>query len=133
MISKYSSELVRRLENPIAAKTSGFEEIASYQFPENSQSQRLKGPNVKDLRLNQVQGILLESKIIGLQNYYKILRDFQVSIHSLSDQVNEVPACSIAIYAEHLNIGFCFLFHPFIIKVFNLYKVVPVQLISNTF
>lgn len=105
--------MVKHLETPIIA----------WSFA--PQPQRLKGLNVEDHQADQVQGTLLESKVVSLWNYYKILQDFQVFTPSPSDWVNRAAAGFIAIYAEHLGTRLHFP-HLFIIKIFNLYKIIPV-------
>lgn len=102
-----------------------------YQSLGETQSRRSKGLNIEDHRPNQVQGTLSKSKVVNLQNYQKILHDFQASTTSPNDQVNRAPIGSIS--TEHLNAGLHFSLHPFIVKIFNLYKVIPMQPTPNTF
>lgn len=93
---------------------------------------KTKGPNVEDLRLEQVKGSLTKSKIASLWTYCKISQDIQVSTPRSNDRMNRAPLGSIAVYNNHLKTGLRFPLHPFIVKIFNLYKVISVQLIQNS-
>lgn len=65
------------------------------------------------------------SIIVNQQNYYKILWDIEVHTPGLDDRVSSAPPGPIDIYEEHLQVGLRFSLHPFFIKVFNWYQVIP--------
>lgn len=83
--------------------------------------------------MGQVNNILTKFTIAHLRNYFQILQGIQVHIPDLDDRVNRAPPRHIAIYEEHLWARLHFPLHPFIIKIFNLYHIIPAQLTQNTF
>lgn len=48
------------------------------------------------------------------------------------ERVDHPPLGTISVYDDHLKAGFQFPLHPFFVKIFNLYHVVPVQLTPNS-
>lgn len=93
------------------------------QPPKNPSPVRMKG-SVEDLHSGQVKSFLKEFKVANLKNYDKISQDIQVSTSIFDDRMNRVPIGIIAIYKDHLKAGLHFSLQPFIIRIFNLYKVI---------
>lgn len=124
--------MVRFLEVPAIGRSSIGRGEAEEQSSGSPSPPRARGPYREELRLESIRSNLCESRLAILQGYYKISHNFSAFVPHSNEMIDRSPPSNIAIYKEYLKASLRFPFHQFFIQLFNLYHIVPVQLITNS-
>lgn len=74
-----------------------------------------------------------EVKVLALYNKYSFSSTYHVHAFRIEDRVTSNPLNHVVVYEEFLLVGLRFPLHPFVMKFFDFYQVIPSQLALNSF
>ena len=67
-----------------------------------------------------------------VRDHYRFSSCYPTSAPQADEWVNNPPRGSFGLYVDHLKVEFRLPLHPFFLKIFELYHMVPGQLTSNS-